>query len=479
MEANSGTSDGQEKKCCRPIPWLTIWTHIGLYTLTAGYLFLGGLLFNALESPHEKDTLAQVVTLRENFIQNLCNISNTSADNLNFTATVRELLDDYEVELQLAWKQGWRSHREDKWGFLSACFYCLTVVSTIGYGHITPTTQLGRLATMIYAILGIPIFFVFLAKVGQIVAIPLRSINSVIIRSCTKCPDCESCTGSDSVSRIGSVISMFNPDGGYDNSRHEDDDDILEYKVTAISDLYDDDQSGCDSNMQQIRLSPEIPGIPDDDTILKSISSEDEVGNKFADDESSSVHVATQTEDVVLENASKNRYRRSDVLRQMKNLDEAVPVEERNGFGINKNFHRSHSTRLRRAWRRTLLTRLPKEKRVEVPISILLFLQLTYILGGAALMNTAQDDWTFLDSVYFSTITFLTVGFGDLIPVYGNSANNVFQTTTFISIYIVIGLILMSSCINLSQQRIVRFSRVMMKGCTKRRKSPCCETCCR
>ena len=37
-----------------------------------------------------------------------------------------------------------------------------------GYGHISPVTTLGRLITIIYSIIGIPIFLILLADFGKV-----------------------------------------------------------------------------------------------------------------------------------------------------------------------------------------------------------------------------------------------------------------------------------------------------------------------
>jgi len=48
--------------------------------------------------------------------------------------------------------------------------YCMTLLTTIGYGHLTPVTQAGRLATVFYGAIGIPLFFALLFKIGAIFA---------------------------------------------------------------------------------------------------------------------------------------------------------------------------------------------------------------------------------------------------------------------------------------------------------------------
>lgn len=46
---------------------------------------------------------------------------------------------------------------DPKWDFYHSLFFVVTVVSTIGYGNLAPTTTFGRIFTIFYALVGIPI----------------------------------------------------------------------------------------------------------------------------------------------------------------------------------------------------------------------------------------------------------------------------------------------------------------------------------
>lgn len=43
------------------------------------------------------------------------------------------------------------------WNFYNSFFFAITVVTTIGYGHVSPSTVSGRLFCVAYAMLGVPL----------------------------------------------------------------------------------------------------------------------------------------------------------------------------------------------------------------------------------------------------------------------------------------------------------------------------------
>lgn len=54
-----------------------------------------------------------------------------------------------------------------QWKFTGAFYYATTVLTTIGYGHSTPSTIGGKLFTMCYAIVGIPLGLVMFQSIGE------------------------------------------------------------------------------------------------------------------------------------------------------------------------------------------------------------------------------------------------------------------------------------------------------------------------
>ncbi|CAK9291806.1 unnamed protein product [Gordionus sp. m RMFG-2023] len=57
-----------------------------------------------------------------------------------------------------------------RWSLNDAFLYSLTVITTIGYGNMTPKTIWGKIVTVIYAIFGIPILLLYLTNIGGFLA---------------------------------------------------------------------------------------------------------------------------------------------------------------------------------------------------------------------------------------------------------------------------------------------------------------------
>ncbi|XP_063723403.1 potassium channel subfamily K member 2-like [Symsagittifera roscoffensis] len=142
------------------------------------YLFLGTITFTMIEKPAEEDRLLLIKRTMESRIINLTDsIVNGTVHQLcgpddvescqskvNFTileseafAIMNEILLELEVHEFEADPASDEIHPH--WGFTGAFHFCITTITTIGYGNFAPETDGGRVLTVFYCLLGIPLFF--------------------------------------------------------------------------------------------------------------------------------------------------------------------------------------------------------------------------------------------------------------------------------------------------------------------------------
>ncbi len=55
-----------------------------------------------------------------------------------------------------------------------------------GYGHIAPVTPVGKLVTIFYAIIGMPLFLLYLSNIGDIMATRWPANLEQVIGTCLK-----------------------------------------------------------------------------------------------------------------------------------------------------------------------------------------------------------------------------------------------------------------------------------------------------
>ncbi|XP_034236591.1 potassium channel subfamily K member 18-like [Thrips palmi] len=83
----------------------------------------------------------------------------------------------------------YQHHGSHRWTFPSSFLYSLTLITTIGYGSVSPRTTCGRLVSISYAIVGIPLMLLYLSTTGESLA---RSFRQAYSRMCHRrgaCPE--------------------------------------------------------------------------------------------------------------------------------------------------------------------------------------------------------------------------------------------------------------------------------------------------
>ncbi|ESO82629.1 hypothetical protein LOTGIDRAFT_108839 [Lottia gigantea] len=159
---------------------------IGLLFLLIVYSLIGAFIFRAIEAPYETEQKAIIKKERKEIIEQFVNFTNLPV--LNETELRNQLfnlLKDYEEEVYTAYKTGVSlSVTKPKWDFYTALFYCGTVYTTIGYGHIYPSTTLGQIVTIIYAFIGIPLALITLADMGKRFTFGIKFVLAFLSQIC-------------------------------------------------------------------------------------------------------------------------------------------------------------------------------------------------------------------------------------------------------------------------------------------------------
>ncbi|XP_063707753.1 uncharacterized protein LOC134836478 [Culicoides brevitarsis] len=128
----------------------------------------GGLIFRHLEGNWENMYKCGTKRIRRTFIDDLWKFSQNLRED-DWKTKARTTLKQFEEELQIAYDAGVKSYSGiTVWSFINSALFCLTVVTTIGYGHIVPKTTAGKALTIVYSIIGVPLFLIILADFGKL-----------------------------------------------------------------------------------------------------------------------------------------------------------------------------------------------------------------------------------------------------------------------------------------------------------------------
>ncbi|XP_050677920.1 potassium channel subfamily K member 6-like isoform X1 [Leptidea sinapis] len=142
-------------------------------TFYATYLLSGALVFSALEAPLENQIRLEVIRAKQDFV----------AKNPGVLAEDLESLLDVVISASNRGVSGSRNvSGGPNWSFGQSLFFASTVVTTIGYGHVTPLSKPGKLFCIAYALLGIPLTLVLMSALVERLLLPatalLRALNS-------------------------------------------------------------------------------------------------------------------------------------------------------------------------------------------------------------------------------------------------------------------------------------------------------------
>ncbi|KAG8435828.1 hypothetical protein GDO86_013682 [Hymenochirus boettgeri] len=157
----------QQKPCWKCIQafWISF-PHVCLVCSVVLYSVIGAGVFHYIEGSREME-----ITELKEFLDKLWIIAlNSSTNNMTIMGNESAFKEMAKEALVQDIKPEWKQKPEEQWSFMSSLFFCCTVFTTVGYGHIYPVTIYGKIACMVYATVGIPLMLLLLADFGDILA---------------------------------------------------------------------------------------------------------------------------------------------------------------------------------------------------------------------------------------------------------------------------------------------------------------------
>ncbi|CAJ1078037.1 LOW QUALITY PROTEIN: potassium channel subfamily K member 2-like [Xyrichtys novacula] len=136
--------------------WKTV---SAIFFLVVLYLIVGATVFKALEQPHETEQKSAILEQKVIFLTMHTCVNSSELENL-----VKQVVSAVRAGVN---PSGNVSNQTSLWDISSSFFFAGTVITTIGFGNISPHTEGGRIFCIIYALLGIPLFGFLLAGVGD------------------------------------------------------------------------------------------------------------------------------------------------------------------------------------------------------------------------------------------------------------------------------------------------------------------------
>ncbi|XP_050720145.1 TWiK family of potassium channels protein 7-like [Eriocheir sinensis] len=157
-------------------------SHVGLFFLVAVYAIAGAYAFIAIERPNEETLIAKKqqraieVNQAMNYVGDLfwyyqqdktwTNEDYAEQVTLDLNRLERFVISsvaDYHYDGTV---NGW----VDAWTFPKSLLLTMTIMSTIGYGHIYPVTDEGKVFCILYSLVGCPLLLIFLGGLGNSIA---------------------------------------------------------------------------------------------------------------------------------------------------------------------------------------------------------------------------------------------------------------------------------------------------------------------
>uniref|UniRef100_A0AC35U7L9 Uncoordinated protein 58 n=1 Tax=Rhabditophanes sp. KR3021 TaxID=114890 RepID=A0AC35U7L9_9BILA len=158
--------------------------HIILVSVLIGYLCFGAWILMLLETRTElmarSRKLVRLTNLMTNFTSSSWKILNDAQSGVKsvhhnewttifreYMLSVSEVVDDRRPIRRELNQPDNLDNMHNKWTFPTALLYVLTVLTTCGYGEVSVDTDTGKIFSVAFALVGIPLMFITAADIGK------------------------------------------------------------------------------------------------------------------------------------------------------------------------------------------------------------------------------------------------------------------------------------------------------------------------
>lgn len=128
---------------------------LGLCVFYVVYLLISAAVFSAVENSNEKSLIDELKIKRHEFLQRNKNCLNDSELELFISRIIQANSRGISAMNNL--------ETEPNWSFGQAVFFSGTVLTTIGYGHVSPLSPTGKIFCIFFAMFGIPLTLVMIS----------------------------------------------------------------------------------------------------------------------------------------------------------------------------------------------------------------------------------------------------------------------------------------------------------------------------